>query len=292
MYQKVGNDWSKMADGDGEISKTNPFDVRITAGGVQKGKTYQIRQGQSSDGDMFNCKTGAEKGSTAQFSYQSAFLIAEIGQSSSLALRSAVLATEKTVNIEIDPNDLTTLKNAGYRLCFAKKVGNADYNVVWQSYTKYLVYNSFSWTPQYQLFGSNYFKDNVTVRVSTNLVQIGLGETSTLDSAGILSKPVTGGPKASLNLDNQYGTIHPGVNQLSTGIDGSQTSTPIYVAVNPIVLGETSLTPIEKVLVWFEQNIETSTMFSTSRSFAVEIDLTFENEETRLYKDGRWSTPS
>jgi hypothetical protein len=205
-------------------------------------------------------------------------------------LRSTLAAVQKVVTIEIAPGDLSTLKNSGYKLCFAKKVGTEDYNVVWQSYDAYLSNNEFSWTPQYQLFASNVFKENVQVKVSTNIVNIGLGQTSTLDKNGLLSSAITGGPDVSFTFVNNYAPIHPGVNQLSTGIDGNQVSTPIYVAVNQVVTGNTVLTPVETILVWFEQNVQTSTMFSTSRSKAIEIDLTFDNTAGRLYEGGQWKT--
>lgn len=211
---------------------------------------------------------------------------------SALLLNSLLAATQKSVKIQIAANDLTLLKTAGYRICFAKKVGDHDYNVVWQSYMNYLSNNTFTWTPQYELFGSNTFQDNVQVDVSTNIVRIGLGETSVLDASGLLGPASTGGPSTSITLRNQYGPIHPGVNQVSkSSMGGPAVSTPIYVAKNQVVLGDTELTPVEKVLVWFEQNIETSTMFSTSRSLSVEIDLTFTDSATRLYTDGQWVTP-
>ncbi len=53
--------------------------------------------------------------------------------------------------------------------------------------------------------------------------------------------------------------------------------------------GECQLQPKEKVQIWFEQNIETDTMFSKARSKAVEIDLTLKNSTTVLYdKNGTW----
>ncbi|MGW8466145.1 hypothetical protein [Pseudomonas sp. CLCA07] len=208
----------------------------------------------------------------------------------SKVLTSTLAATQKSVTIEIAAEDLTLLKKSGYKLCFAKKVGTEDYNVVWQSYVQYLSSNDFSWTPQYQLFGSNNFQANVAVKVSTNIVNIGLGQKSVLADSGLLGQAVTGGPTVSITLDNEYGPIHPGINQLSTGIDGNQVSTPIYVATAQVVTGNTVLTPVETVLVWFEQNVQTSTMFSTSRSKAVEIDLTFVNDATRLYEAGAWKT--
>ncbi|MEG3973730.1 hypothetical protein QT970_03780 [Microcoleus sp. herbarium8] len=208
------------------------------------------------------------------------------------ALLNALRASQKAVTIQIDTNDLKELKSSDYKLCFAKKVGDDDYNVVWQSYTKYLYNNEFSWTPQYQLFCSNVFQSDILVRVSTNVVAIGLGEISILDESGILGKASTGGDNNAINLTNEYGSIHPGVNQLSIGIDGKQVSTPIYVSTKVSVKGPTKLIPVEKVLVWFEQNIETSTMFSTAKSLSVEIDLTSTDKATRLYKDQKWSTPA
>jgi len=202
----------------------------------------------------------------------------------------AMAAVEKTVNIRIDPKDLEILKDGDYKLCFAKKVGDKDFNVVWQSYNKYLANNTFQWTPMYQLFGSNRFEGNVQVTVDTNAVNIGLGEVSTLNFAGNLSTPVSGGEKTEFTMINEYGPIHPGVNQLSIGIDGKAASTPIYVSKKSIVKGETGLKPVEKVLVWFEQNIKTSTMFSKSRSKSIEIDLTNENSASRKYIDGKWIT--
>ena len=295
IYRKVGKTWSWQADGEGNLEPTAEFRVTISKGSVSQGQTYEIRQGTSMDGDLYDCKAGAQKGQDARFKKAAANDELQLARAANTQaiheFRAALLAAQKTVSINIDLEDLQTLKASNYRLCFAKKVGNEDYNVVWQSYQQYLAYNEFSWTPVYQLFGSNTFVDNMTVKVSTNSVDIGLGETSTLNSAGVLSPASTGGTSTAITMVNKYGLIHPGVNQLSTGIDGQQVSTPIYVAENPIVLGNAELTPVETVLVWFEQNIETSTMFSTARSMSVEIDLTTTNAQTRLYQGGRWSTP-
>ncbi|WP_256219546.1 hypothetical protein [Pseudomonas sp. PAMC 26793] len=207
------------------------------------------------------------------------------------ALNAILQATRKSVKIQIAPGDLETLKNAEYKLCFAKKVGDNAYNVVWQAYGKYAFTTSFSWVPQYQLFGTNSFDASVQVDVSTNLVDIGLGETSVLNKVGTLEEPRTGGKSTAITMINNYDTIHPGVNQVSTGVDGKLVSTPIYVATEEVVKGTVELEPVEKVLVWFEQKIQTSTMFSSSRSQSVEIDLTKNDNAVRLYSDGKWSTP-
>ncbi len=91
---------------------------------------------------------------------------------------------------------------------------------------------------------------------------------------------------------NDYGSIHPGLNQLSTGIAGQQETTPIYVAPEQVDMGRDVLTPIEEVMVWFEQNIETGTMFGDARSKSVTIDMSHTDSQIRQYSNGKWSTPS
>jgi hypothetical protein len=198
--------------------------------------------------------------------------------------------TTKSVKIEIAPADLEFLKDNHYKLCFAKMVNNT-FNVVWQSYDKYLATTTFQWVPTYQLFGTNTFQDNVTVTVDTNTVDIELGQQSTLDAAGELGNASTGGPSTAITLVNNYGPIHPGVNQVSIGPNG-QVSTPIFVNADQIATGTDTLTPVDQVMVWFEQDIATSTMFSTARSMSVTIDLTNVDSAARLYSGEVWSTPS
>ena len=205
--------------------------------------------------------------------------------------RSLLASAEKAVSIEIASGDLQFLKENKYKLCFAKRVSQSAYNIVWQSYSDYLSFNDFSWTPQYQMFGSNSFQAQVQVKVSTNLVTIGLGESAELQPSGLLGAPSTGGPETGVTMINAFGPIHPGLSQMSTGLNGQQSSTPFYVAENQIALGNVTMTPVEQVLVWFEQDVATGTMFSSARSLSTEIDMTFTNSSTRKYENGRWTTP-
>lgn len=291
FYVQGANGLVKNADGDGVISNANNFDVSITMGAVREGVAYRIAQGAGVPSDQwYNCT--ASSGGTASFRL-AALLEQEggvpVGQTAGFHV--ALAAVQKAVTIQIAREDLMMLKQGAYKLCFAKKVAEGDYNVVWQSINNYLTNNQFSWTPQYQLFGSNVYQDGVVVQVATNVVNIGPGETSVLDEDGVLGEPKTGGKPTSITLQNNYGSIHVGLNQLSTGIDGRQISTPIFLTPRTMVSGDVQLTPIDRVLVWFEQDIRTSTIFSTARSRALEIDLTFTNSATRLYAGQQWKTP-
>lgn len=203
----------------------------------------------------------------------------------------ALANSTKTVNIKISDEEIKNLKENDYKLCFAKKIGGTEYDIVWQAYSSFLSKNVFSWTPEYQLFGSDNFISGTTVATQTNNMIIGLGKTSILDKNGLLNTPTSGGQIDSIAMDNKYGNIYPGVNQMSTGIDGSKNSTPIYVAQKASIKGiTTSLTPMDKIIVWFQQGVETSTMFSDAVANPEEIDFSTADSVTRLYSNGQWTT--
>jgi hypothetical protein len=201
---------------------------------------------------------------------------------------------EKTITVQIAQEDLKTLKESGYRLCFAKKVAAAEYNVVWQAYDNYLFQNQFSWVPEYQLFCSNSCVPGESVFAATNLVDIKIGMTSVLNEYGWLSEPAAGYSAACLTLRNNYRQIHPGIMQTCTGINSVKISAPIYVSEFPVVKGHTLLMPIDKILIWFEQETESSTIINHlssnngSWSESIELDLTSDNSKSIIYENEEW----
>jgi hypothetical protein len=66
---------------------------------------------------------------------------------------------------------------------------------------------------------------------------------------------------------------------------------PIYVSQQASMPGEYELTPMKTLLVWFQQNIQSGTMFTNSPSMSVEIDMTYTDAATRLYQNQQWITP-
>ena len=199
----------------------------------------------------------------------------------------------KMLQIQIAKDDFAFFYPEGYRLCFATKNQGNDYNVVWQAYGRYLPHNNFSWTPHYELFGTNSLQEHVTVSRDTNSVSIEPGQSSTLDRNKILTYPVSDGPQTDLTMVNEYGPVHLGVSQLCTGIDGKQSNSPIYVATDKTnIRDKTTFTPTERILVWFEKNIETGTMFKGPRHNALEIDFRNVNQATWLCENKNWRCES
>jgi hypothetical protein len=163
--------------------------------------------------------------------------------------------------------------------------------VAWQSSGNFLTTNTLSWSPLYQLFVTNSFTANATVEMASDMVDIAPGETSVLNDMGLVGPPITWGPPSAITLTNKYGTIHPGLSQFLTRMDGVPAVAPIYVSQEASTPGEYELTPMETLLVWFQQNIESGTMFSNLQGTSVEIDMTYTNAATRLYQNQQWVTP-
>lgn len=199
-----------------------------------------------------------------------------------------IIMSKKSIVVKLDADSLQELKQSGYSLCFAKKV-NDDYDVVWQSSTKYLSKNTFSWEPEYAVFGTNTYETSIKVEADTDVVSAELGQQCTLDANGIMKSAITGTNPLGVTVENQYGPIHFGMSQVCI-IDGKEQITPIYVSKESRTTGEIVLTPKEKVMVWFEANVETSTIFEDAKTNAIEIDLTNKQEQTISYdyEAGTW----
>jgi len=190
-----------------------------------------------------------------------------------------------TLQVNIDPSIFPTLANAGYKLCIAKKVNN-QYTVVWSG-TTFLVKNTFQWTEEYQMFCTQKFTAGALVSASTVDQPIQYGQTCTLDKIGQLG-PATGtiSPTGTFYLVNNYSAINPGVNGNLGG-----TFSPIFVSPNPVVPGSTNgLSPIIRILAWFDLQLVTSTMFLDSVSNSIETVYQGTTTHTIFYTaQGTWS---
>ena len=202
IYKRVGDFLSKVADGDGIACSQFTVTITSCAAEVQSGHTYEICQGQASTGSLYACS--AVNSAVATFRTPD---VRPDGVASRIEDFNAALdAVSKSVEILIDLSDLELLKQNGYSLCFAKKVGSNGgaglYNVVWQSLADYIDSTTLSWTAQFALFGTNNFQENAQVDPETNVQVIGLGEQSTLDASGVLGTPNTGGSPTAITMIN------------------------------------------------------------------------------------------
>lgn len=206
----------------------------------------------------------------------------------SMAQASLGASDAKSLTVTIQDKVMETLKTANYVLCIAKKVKD-DYTVVWSGIKELLPTNTLTWTPEYELFGTNTFKDGFTVTATTKYQPIQGNQTCVLDAAGILGS-ASGSPDSEkpFYMDNQMGSVHPGVRMLLNG-----ESLPIYVAQEVAIKGEASLQPKEYIKVWFTEKVETSTMISEIKGNNIELNYTGVNSHSVTYTDDQeWTQNS
>ncbi|THG95707.1 hypothetical protein EW026_g5994 [Hermanssonia centrifuga] len=178
------------------------------------------------------------------------------------------LMSTYTLTVNVHSDDLARLKKAGYKLCIAKQV-NGKYNVVWSG-KEFIVKNTFRWDSEFQVFGSQTFEGGLLVESETEERDIKFGETCTLDEYGSM-RPAHGNSNASgeFYVENNYGSMHIGVNARL----GTQFSA-IYLSDQPFYTGKADLTPVEKVLVWFDMRSQTGTMLVKAITDTIEVNFT------------------
>ncbi len=93
------------------------------------------------------------------------------------------------------------------------------------------------------------------------------GQTVVLDAHGEM-QPATGLPDKSgvFQVQNDYDPIRIGVNAKLGGA-----WSPISLSLQPFATGVISLTPVEKVLVWFDTSSSTGTMLVDAVGNGVEV---------------------
>ncbi|KAF9455397.1 hypothetical protein BDZ94DRAFT_757261, partial [Collybia nuda] len=128
------------------------------------------------------------------------------------------------------------------------------------------------------VFGQVDFTSGALVSEATNILPIALGESTELDVNGIFQDAQGSPGGGSIIVNNNYGSINLGVEAKLGGV-----LAPIYVDQLPAVAGTETLTPIEKVMVWFDRTLTSSTMFSYSVSRSFEIDFTGITTQTASY---------
>jgi len=197
----------------------------------------------------------------------------------------------KTLNIEIAQDDLVDLMEASFSLNIAVKVNDTT-NVVWRSASNYASFNEYQWSPVFHVFGASPPELGSSVDIKTNVVDITLGQDVVLDTNDILNAAVAGNtPTAMTFLNDSDNPINAALAQLLT-FNGTKAITPIYVSSEPIQNKQSDLiTPTQKVLVWFGEEMKTGEIFKEPKFMFIKVDLTNDSTATRLFSNNQWSTP-
>lgn len=197
----------------------------------------------------------------------------------------------KSITIVLDNNSLRELRGRGFNLCFAKRLKDQEFNVIWRALNRYDSNNVFCWTPEYQVFGSNRYFVGDEIRTTVKPVDIDMGQKVILDENGQFSAPInSSGNWEALSVENNYGNIHIGVNQVSE-INGNRSMDAIYLTPEACVKGNINLTPVDEVMIWFGMEYESmqGNIFSSDAMNSIVVDLNGRSSQTVEYARGRWN---
>jgi len=194
----------------------------------------------------------------------------------------------------VDPTILKILAGSGYNLCFASNVGN-QYNVAALVVPSNLLTtkNVITWSTSYSMAATTqpFYAGNIVEQGTSETLPMVFGQVYELDSwadppSVNSSFPVPGN---ALGLSTGQGVDASAIVSLVIDNVGPD-PTPVYVSPIEIPLSQTTFTPIAKIALWFQQNIETSTMIVLSTSKAHIMDFTVQQTKSTTYNsDGTWS---
>ena len=204
----------------------------------------------------------------------------------------------KTLIIEIAQGDLEILSSSHYILCVAKVLTDENSLVIWQTEERILAHNEMSWeeNANYSLFCSNNNTNRKKVVMNIPDKEIALGEYLTLTETGTFGDSKQGPWNDQLGLINQYGSIYPGICQQCTDFNGAASKDPIFLNPTPSLPGEFTIKPLEKIMVWFEQDVEKGMYLfhnwtdsvQAAKTKKITVDMQEKDQITLSYENYDW----
>jgi len=200
-----------------------------------------------------------------------------------------------SIHITIEPKILHTLTQGGYSLCVAKILADSSgdvFNVIMASIPQIEPNMIVKWTDVYQIHAASQpFQPGGSVVVTGGLapMPISFGHSYVVKGWDDPGK-IINDPNAPTN---GFGFVNDMVCSVVVSTQDPHTKQfiPIYISPESLIAGRELLTPIDKVVLWFEQNMQSATMVSNDKGNSLLVDCT-DGPKTVTFKDpGVWVGP-
>ncbi|WP_163832865.1 hypothetical protein [Spartinivicinus ruber] len=205
--------------------------------------------------------------------------------------------TTKNLNIILSQDEVKFLKENKLNMVIAKAVnsgGAEKYNVVWESRSDYAITNTYSWIPQYTANTTSIDIISPTSKVVAQGVNVPmkLGQKTILNQYGMLSQNVSKSDNPnSIEFDIAQNFYEKSFHiTLATGLNSSTKPQPFFIDTETYEPGyKVEVTPIEKVKVWFQTELETGNYIEKIIAPELTVDFTNQSDSTYKYDNGKWS---
>jgi len=199
-----------------------------------------------------------------------------------------------SIHLTIDPKILVTLVKGAYTLCVAKVLIDSSgevSNVIMATIPQLEPDMTIKWTDMYQIYAASdpYQEGSVIVTGGSTPKPVPLGHSYVIKSWDDPPK-VINDPEAPPNgFCFKNGMVCSAV--VSMQDPHTKQFVPIYISPEPLVAGTDTLTPINKVVLWFGRNVETATMIADDKGNSLTVDCTDGPQAVTYKEPGLWVGP-
>ncbi|WP_114392480.1 hypothetical protein [Oleisolibacter albus] len=182
------------------------------------------------------------------------------------------MASNYSVQINMSPNTVSSLKSAGYSLYGFKAIKTSIQGgvpLVWFATKNYLVSTNVGWQEDYQAYISTTTIAPNTKIVSSNAAGVDLGDTMTVDPSGNVLVTTDGTPGAISIVNASSVPYTCGISQEQNGSFTPMCAFPLFGNMLDQMM------PVEKVLFMFATNqVDTGTVIYRAYSQGLTVNLT------------------
>jgi len=199
-----------------------------------------------------------------------------------------------SINLNIDTDVLATLIKGAYTLCVAKVLQDPTgevSNVVMATIPSLEPIMTIKWTDTYQIYATSdpYQEGTVISTGGSKPMLVPLAHSYVM--SGWADPPkVINDPAAPAN-----GFCFKNGMECSAVVSVQDPHTlkfvPIYISPEPVIAGTVTLTPIDKVVLWFGRSVTTATMIAVDKGNSLTVDCTDGPQTVSFKAPGTWVGP-
>lgn len=198
-----------------------------------------------------------------------------------------------TLNLEINPSDLATIREANQKIIIAKPVNGGSPNVAWLAFDPFQQ-NTVEWEENYGMYASlTTVQHGATIsRLSTSPYPAAPATSYTFNEYANFAGPTADssvGPTTFQVVNEMPASQHPslkfGLMQEAVVNGQTQGTKPLNIASVP-AQNTADFTPVVTVFVWLQAHMESSTVITDVSSDHLKVTYTYDNEITVHYENG------
>jgi len=199
-----------------------------------------------------------------------------------------------SINLSIENHALATLIKGAYSLCVAKVLQDASgevSNVVMATIPSLEPMMTIKWTDKYQIYVTSdpYQEGTVVSTGGSQPEAVPLGHSYVISGWADPPKVINDSEAPTNGFCLKNGMECSVV--VSIQDPHTLKFVPIYISPESLIAGTDTLTPIDKVVLWFGRSVTTATMIAVDKGNSLTVDCTDGPQTVSFKAPGTWVGP-